>query len=320
MRVSLAGVVLVLGCAVGGTKDPAVITGATIASSATAGSEDDGEGSSESGSTGASGGSSGSGSSGVDGSGDDGSDGVVAGCGDAVIEAPETCDDANELVCDGCEACYALWGVRFPGVRGNALQIVDAAGTPLQLLDTPLTVEAWVRIEAGERVDIMRRSPTNVGWGIRVDEDTLSGVVFGRFGHNVPGLNLTGAWHHVAWTYDQSSSRLFLDGALLGIVAHDEAMAPSEGPTTIGQWENGDDIVFEWWGSRVDEVHISSTSRYEASFTPARRFEPDGDTVWLAHMDEGEGVSVGDASAYGHVATLTGASWLPDDGYDTFCN
>ena len=306
-----------LGCAAGGINDPQVITGATIASGATNGSEDGEGGSDDSGSDDGSG--DGSGSGGLDSSGDDGSGGVVMGCGDAVVSAPETCDDANDLPCDGCEACEARWGIRFPGAMGNALEIADVAGSPLQLLDTPLTVEAWVRIEVGERIDIIRRSPVNVGWGIRVAEDTLSGVVFGQFGHDVPGLNLTGAWHHVAWTYDQSSSRLFLDGSLLDSVAHQEPMQASEGPTTIGQWESGDGTIYEWWASRIDEVRISATARYEASFEPPRRLEPDADTVWLAHMDEGEGIVVQDASSLGHPGTLTGASWLPDDGYDTFC-
>ena len=65
-----------------------------------------------------------------------------------------------------------------------------------------------------------------------------------------------------------------------------------------------------------DEVRISSSVRYAASFVPARRLNVDATTVALWHLDEGGGTTFADASGNGHTGTLgVGTGWAPDTGY-----
>src|SRR5207248_2205422 len=53
----------------------------------------------------------------------------------------------------------------------------------------------------------------------------------------------TGAWKHLAVTYDGASLRLYVDGALARTVAQTGAMTPSTGPLRIG----GNSIWPEWF-------------------------------------------------------------------------
>jgi hypothetical protein len=58
-----------------------------------------------------------------------------------------------------------------------------------------------------------------------------------------------------------------------------------------------------------DELRISNTARYSAPFAPARRFEPDANTVALYHCDEGSGTTLVDSSGHNRHGKLTGITW-----------
>lgn len=243
------------------------------------------------------------------------SDGPMESCGDAVVQPPETCDDENEVPCDGCEGCQLRTAVRFDGAMGNAIEVIDTGSAPLQLVGTSMTVEAWMRVEAGEQLDVAKRSAGNVGWRMSMSDSAVVGTVFGQFDHIVNELDLAGQWHHVAWVYDQVESALYLDGDLLGAVPHAEAVNAADAPVRIGAWADGTGEVIDWRAGWIDEVRVSSVGRYAAAFTPQRRFEPDAATVWLAHLDEGRGDTITDASANEHAATIVNGQFVPDNGY-----
>ena len=58
----------------------------------------------------------------------------------------------------------------------------------------------------------------------------------------------------------------------------------------------------------IDEVRISKVARYDKDFTPAKRFEPDADTLALYHFDEGQGDVLKDSSGNGHHGKITAQS------------
>jgi hypothetical protein len=64
----------------------------------------------------------------------------------------------------------------------------------------------------------------------------------------------------------------------------------------------------------MDEVRISKGVRYDKGFTPAKRFEPDADTLALYHFDEGQGDKLTDSSGNGHHGKIVGAKWVKADG------
>jgi cysteine-rich repeat protein len=244
-------------------------------------------------------------------------------CGNGIVEPPEECDDANDALCDGCEHCEIRTSILLDGQRGTMVEVLDVDTQPLKLMSTPFTVEAWMRIdEIGDTADVLRRGSGNAGWRVTLNAEGLVGTVFNGFDHIVDGLNLAGTgWHHVAWTYDLATSRLFLDGELVGTMASVAPVLDPDAPMRIGAWVSNEGVISSHRRGRVDEVRVSSNIRYVSDFVLARRFEPDDATVLLLHFDEGSGMAVADASSWGHMGTATAVAWEPEQGYDQpmFC-
>src|SRR5437764_6610313 len=60
-------------------------------------------------------------------------------------------------------------------------------------------------------------------------------------------------------------------------------------------------------------MRISKVARYDKDFTPAKRFEPDADTLALYHFDEGSGDVLKDSSGNNHHGKIVGALWVRAD-------
>lgn len=319
----LFGLFAAFACAIGGEPDDAQTSAATFAATeaaSTSDRSDDGTGTLGAESEGTSspvmdGGSSESGPGTVDGTGSDTGPPIV-GCGDGELDAGEECDDANAAPCDGCEACEARWILRLDGADAHYVEVTDVAASPLLLLDTAFTVEAWARVEAGESVDVMRRGSGNTGWRLSMTDDLLVGTVFNGFDHVASSLALGGTgWHHIAWTYDGATSTLWLDGAPIRTEAQTALVLSADQPVRLGAWSDGTGVVAEYHAGRVDEIRVSTLVRYAAAFSPARRHDSDGGTVLLLHLDEGDGAAVFDASSHAHPGVAATVTWEPDTGY-----
>lgn len=244
-------------------------------------------------------------------------------CGNGVVEPPEECDDADDDLCDGCEECRVRTSLFLDGQRGCHVEVTDVAQAPLKLLSTPFTVEGWARVdEATDRVDMLRRGSGNTGWRVTLHAGGVVGTVFSGFDHIVDDLEIAGTgWHHVAWTYDLATSRIFLDGVLIGTMDMVSPILDPDAPMRIGAWTTGEGVIASYERGRVDEVRVSSTVRYVSDFEVQRRHEPDESTVLLLHFDEGGGMSVTDASGWGHTGVAAAVVWEPEQGYDIpmFC-
>jgi hypothetical protein len=144
-----------------------------------------------------------------------------------------------------------------------------------------------------------------------------------------------GAWHHVAVTRRLSDGQMsiFVDGALQAQAdGPDGDLSYRDGRTTtypddpflvIGAEKHDTDYTtypsFSGW---IDEVRLSDTLRYTASFTaPASPFSTDANTLALYHFDEGFGNTIHDSSSnpggpshgvriYGGV--INGPEWTDD--------
>jgi hypothetical protein len=87
-------------------------------------------------------------------------------------------------------------------------------------------------------------------------------------------------------------------------------------------WAAGDepirisDPTGNWANAIIDEVRISSVARYSDNFTPARRFEPDDQTIGLWHFDEGNGEVAYDYGWWGRQGTLHEAPWTTESVCD----
>jgi hypothetical protein len=140
------------------------------------------------------------------------------------------------------------------------------------------------------------------------------------------------AWHHVAVERQASDGRLriWVDGLLdaegpvsggpTGDMSYPSGAVPGnfcnpDGGAGSSSCENSDPylvfgaekhgfqgINFTGW---LDEVHLSSTLRYAAAFSvPTAALSPDGFTLALYHLDEGQGSGVADARSGGSDGTL----------------
>ena len=250
-----------------------------------------------------------------------GNGGTGSRCGDGITQpSAEQCDDGNATLCDGCESCELRHYLSLDGTTGTYIRFDDAPGKPLQLLDSRLTVEGWFRVDAdGDIIDVKRRGTENTGWKLLLHKTGVTGTVFGVFDHSLT-LAPTG-WHHLAWTFDGSTSTIFVDGHLASTESHAASIEATDKPVVIGLSTGLDGEITGYTSGKLDEVRVSSVIRYTESFTPARRHEPDVFTVALWHFDEGEGAAIVDASDNEHVGHVSGSvRWGTDNGYDgLFC-
>jgi chitodextrinase len=125
-------------------------------------------------------------------------------------------------------------------------------------LTTGMTVEAWVlpRTSTGWRTVAMKEQPRNLVYGLWANGDTNqpSAYVFVgkqedvRAGPRLP----TGVWRHLATTYDGSTLKLYVDGALAGSRSVAGVIQPSSGPLRLG----GNSVWGEWFRGRVDDVRV----------------------------------------------------------------
>lgn len=130
-----------------------------------------------------------------------------------------------------------------------------------------------------------------------------SGLCFGTSGWAVSGGSITsGVWHHAAASSDGSTSKLFLDGELIDTSAngHDYTgtLNLEIGFNSTQEPETLDGVI--------DEVRVSSVSRYTTTFVPATSHTVDSDTVAYWKLNEGTGTTAADSSGNGHDGTLTG--------------
>lgn len=193
---------------------------------------------------------------------------------------------------------------------------------------TPLTIEAWVRPAIARHNGVVSNfweDDTNNRWrglGITTYQSKWTlGVSDGNRPHDFQAEESirVGEWTHVAAQYDPAPptprAALFVNGTRVSD-ADGPQFVPSEYPFWIGA-----DPGFAPAGQPpvgrvpmlglIDEVRISRVIRYAEDFTPARRFEPDEQTLGLYHCDEPDPAVLRDASPRVQHGVVKGVKWLP---------
>ena len=144
-------------------------------------------------------------------------------------------------------------------------------------------------------------------------------------------------WHHIAFTWRQSTStlELYVDGTSQGTrtlsqtdLSYPNGERPGSGANNeylvIGGEKHGVEnfAQSEAFTGYIDEFRVSDTRRYTSAFTrPSYRFLPDADTVALFHFDDGTGTTTTDTSGVSGAengALLVGGSpsapaWVTSD-------
>ncbi len=115
-------------------------------------------------------------------------------------------------------------------------------------------------------------------------------------------------WHHYAMTFSQANGgtdQVFLDGVLIKTYTNASSWTFNSQALRIAVPNSN---FWEEYEGTIDEVRISSSARYIANFSPARRFATDGSTVGLWHLDEGTSTTTADFSGNGNTGTFLNSS------------
>ncbi|OGV88203.1 MAG: hypothetical protein A3K19_27840 [Lentisphaerae bacterium RIFOXYB12_FULL_65_16] len=153
-------------------------------------------------------------------------------------------------------------------VQGTALA-VDGSGDYVEVADSAtlrpaqLTVEAWLKPSSyiNHSTAVMKSSSSswNDGYGLAhyTAANDINFFVTNYSSYKVSGTLPTGAWAHVAGTYDGAWLRLYVNGSLVSSTAYSGGITHSTSPLLIGKGAGGG---YEWNGL-IDEVRVWSVAR-----------------------------------------------------------
>jgi hypothetical protein len=189
----------------------------------------------------------------------------------------------------------------------------------LDIDGTEFTMEAWVFTTDTQNVNgvdegIIINKEDSYEMALRAGDKFMFAIQAGAwdwFGGGKPTMN---EWHHLAVTYDGTTTQGWIDG----VAAPD----PTDRNTTPITPQDGDGSPFQI-GHRfccdgvpffgiIDEVRISDVVRYTKDFAlPTTEFAPDKNTRLLWHLNEGSGTEVSDASGNKNTGKLEGGpKWV----------
>lgn len=183
----------------------------------------------------------------------------------------------------------------FVGQPNRALNVTTPASAvrveakQLPLADGPFTVEAWFNPAEQQNGHLAAIAKTQSSeYAIFMNEGTPQFDVHldGRYRSARGDQQLApGKWTHVAGVFDGEQLRIYIDGQLSGSRRASGKRTVNQLPLYIGaDPDNGGRPTRPFVG-KIDEVRISQTARYDDNFTPAKRFQPDADTLLLQHFD-----------------------------------
>ena len=146
-----------------------------------------------------------------------------------------------------------------------------------------MTIEMFLAsTTVGDYTTVISRDYTANGWVILSGATQLGGLAVwtqstGMLMANNTTLSTDGNWHHLAWTRQGNTHRLFLDGAQVATATSAVSLGASGKPLIIG-----DDAVQgpRRTNGHIDELRITKgLARYTANFTPPSEPFPVGVTV-----------------------------------------
>ena len=224
----------------------------------------------------------------------------------------------------------AVWRLRgmsantLDGSAPGALHVAQDAclALPWHRLDIPegpFTIEGWLRGDdlKGRRAFLAKTEQSEYGIFVSDGRPSFS-VYLGRqyvtAAEQEPLLKV-GQWHHVAGVFDGSEVRLYVDGRLVDRQAGQGKRRRNKHSLFVGADPDRQGKPNSGFDGLIDEVRVSRVARYGSDrFEPERRFQPDGDTLLLLHLDRGCGPIAPDHAAPGRHALAQGdVKYVPLD-------
>ncbi|NOT35087.1 MAG: T9SS type A sorting domain-containing protein [Candidatus Eisenbacteria bacterium] len=233
------------------------------------------------------------------------------------------------------------WALFFSGTTG-----VAALGNPAALGLSQYTIECWFRRDgAGAATDVGAGSDdaipliahgrgdqdtgqVHVNWFLGIRES--DGVLMTDFEESsagaTPSLNHPtygttalppgSAWHHAAATYDGTTLKLYLDGALeSSVVVGQPAGTPTVMPASIGSALDRNGEADGFFHGVIDEARVWNLARSQAQIQSTANTQIAGASAGLVArwgLNEGTGSSIASSAGTALPGTLnaTGWSWV----------
>lgn len=199
--------------------------------------------------------------------------------------------------------------------NGSSQYVAIGNTATVPLGNSAYTIEAWIKPNQMGDYGI-------IGWGNYGFNDQVNalrlypgGIHNYWWAHDLSGAtgNLAGAWHHVAATFDGTTRRIYLDGALLNSDTPGSSHAvPNANNLRIGSTNNA-----EYFPGSIDEVRVWNVARTTAQLSAAKGIGLPGSTAGLVayyRLNEGSGLTTADATGTAaNLGTLTnGPTWTTD--------
>jgi Concanavalin A-like lectin/glucanases superfamily len=225
--------------------------------------------------------------------------------------------DGNTATIEGAQ--WTTHGRYGDAVEFDGEQCVSVPNSEALQLTEAFTVEAWVKLQGLPTDDPIFFKETEADYSYAMD------VGFGNEGDPagfLGGEELVGpssiesnVWTHIAFTYDGSETRLFVDGEQVASEQVGPLATDSEGPLYIG-------CDGPAWGDhfrgRIDEVRIYERAldedEVDTDMESPIQTTQQGPVAYYS-FDEGEGTTVEDLTGDGHTATIHGAKWTTHGRY-----
>lgn len=237
-------------------------------------------------------------------------DGVASnGCESDLLTDESNCGACGVACAPGvaCEDGACPMGLDFDGVDDTL-----ASASPLALgLSSSFTAEYWIMPRSRAWMKLLNiHNADNRDVDVELRPDGLVYcTLFDQSGANHGSTSTSqlalDAWTHVACSYDGTTQRMFVNGALEASTAW------------TGQVALGDVVTISGFESRfvdgvIDEFRLSSSAVYTAAFTPPEHFVVGGTTLVLWNLDEGTGTTTADGSGNGFTGLLGASAAAPD--------
>jgi hypothetical protein len=245
------------------------------------------------------------------------------------LVATVVCASASIQFCDAAQMVLKL--------EGDPESFFAAPDNPSldQEIGSALTVEAWVNpavtIEENglEMMIVNKEDQYEAAIVSGAGGDDFQVAVFPAGNswtyHDSEVAIPVNTWSHVAFTWDGTMVRLFVNGKFAnahewagpdgakGVLNTDEGASGGKATLKVGRRGRGDAERHSIFNGLIDEMRISKSLRYtEAGYTvPGKAFVPDADTVALYHFDE---VSTAAGDIQSLQARLVAAGRTDDNG------
>ena len=222
-------------------------------------------------------------------------------------------DADNDELGDGCDNCPndTNRGVDFDAASSNVIEVNNPTNIPIG--DDHYTLEAWFNANSMGRYGI-------IGWGNYGSSRQVNALRLGGLAGYLVNYwwdsdmeiivgDISGAWHHVAVTYDGTDRIMYLDGVNIGSdqpVTHD---VPNANNLTIGKT-----FDTEYFDGKIDEVRVWNVARTQVDINANMDNELSGnETGLVAYYKLNEGApdannttitNVTDSSVNGNTGTV----------------